>query len=349
MHEWTTEEKERYAKQVTLCEWGWAAQEKLKQKSVLIVGAGALGCAALPYLIGAGLGRVDFIDDDTIERSNLHRQVLYGEEDIGQRKVDIAKQNLARLNPYVNITAIPKRLIWDNAEEIVEPYDLILDATDRFSSREIIDTVCHRLKKPWIHASIDRFVGQVAFFTKTRYSDLFPGPLTDDMAMGCSEGGVLGPIAGIMGSIQALEALQWLGGIESAADKLIRFDALTFSMQVFTFGPLEEKLSLTIEDLDEWTENERDYLLIDVRQPEERINGHLGGKMIPFAQIFHAPLPKDKPIVLYCQSGIRSTAAAKRLREERSLLAYSLEGGLRGLGDSSRIHTERFDLCGRSS
>jgi adenylyltransferase/sulfurtransferase len=317
------DEQERYLKQVALPEWGWASQERLKKSSLLVIGAGALGSAALPYLVSGGVGQIGIADGDLVERSNLHRQTLYSEADIGTLKVTAAIQKLSFLNPHVELIHYPFFMNEENGSDLIKSYDLILDATDRFSSRLAIDAACYAMQKPWIHASLDRFTGQVIFFNRFRYTELFPG-LSDDLAISCSVGGVLGPFAGVLGSLQALQALQWLGGMGAdLPGKWIRIDALTWRIETFTFGPLSSRKSISAGELKKWMQEKRDFLLVDIRTPEEREKGHIGG--ITVSSLDEIPLGRD--IVLYCQTGVRSALAVARL-QERGLSAYSLEGGI---------------------
>jgi adenylyltransferase/sulfurtransferase len=328
----TLNEQERYVKQVALCEWGWEAQEKVKKSSVLVIGAGALGCAALPYLVSGGIGKIGIVDRDRVERSNLHRQPLYTEADIGALKVDVAIQKLALLNPHTEFISCPFFLDEENGFDLIRSYDLILDATDRFSSRLTIDTVCYELQKPWIHASLERFTGQVIFFSQSRYADLFPG-LSDTMATSCSAEGVLGPLPGVLGTMQALQALQWLGGIgANLPGKWIRIDALTWRTQVLTYSTPITKDTLSVTELLQWMKEGRDFILVDLRRPEERVKGNIEG--ISITSIDN--IPKNQTMVLYCQTGIRSAAAVKRLKE-RNISAYSLEGGYEGFLITNKI------------
>lgn len=318
----TLDEQERYVKQVALCEWGWQAQEKVKKSSILVVGAGALGCAALPYLVSSGVGKIGIADGDKVEHSNLYRQILYTEEDVGTLKVEAAIDKLSLLNPYVELIPYPFFINEENGTDLICSYDLILDATDRFSSRLAIDAACYKLEKPWIQASLERFIGQVIFFNRSRYTELFPD-LSDDMATSCSVDGILGPFPGVLGTFQALQALQWLGGIGAdLPGKWIRIDARTWRTQVFTFTSPILQNTFSVSELLRWMKEKRDFVLVDIRQPEEREKGHIGGISISSLD----DIPKGKEIVLYCQTGVRSSAAAKLLKE-RGVRAHSLEGG----------------------
>ncbi len=316
----TPDEEKRYLRQIPLPGWGWEAQEKLKKSSLLVVGAGALGCASLPYLVNAGVGKITLIDGDRIEISNLHRQPLYTTDEIGQLKVNVAKKKLSTLNPHVEIEAIPHFFTQENGGRLLT-CDLLIDATDTFLARLDIDVLCHQKNIPWIHASLEQFMGQVIFFHRQLYTDLFPG-LEQHTTVSCSEGGILGPFAGTIGSFQALLALQWLGGLGAdLPGKCFRIDALTWRMQVFTFTQ-NEKDTISHFELSQWMEENRDFLLVDIRNDEEIKGGDLDGVRIGAIVAW----PKEKKIILYCQRGIRSHAMAKRLRQQ-GIAAYSLEGG----------------------
>ena len=316
----TLDEEKRYLRQIPLTGWGWEAQKKLKKSSLLVVGAGALGCASLPYLVNAGVGKITLIDGDRIEISNLHRQPLYTADEIGQLKVNVAKKKLSSLNPHVEIEAIPHFFTQENGRQLLS-CDLLIDATDTFPARLDIDTLCYEKNIPWIHASLEQFMGQVIFFHRQLYTDLFPG-LEQYTAVSCAEGGVLGPFASMIGSFQALLALQWLGGVGAdLPGKCFRIDALTWRIQSFTFTR-HEKATISHFELSQWMEENRDLLLVDIRNDEEIKGGDLGGVRLSTI----AAWPKEKKVVLYCQRGIRSYAMAKQLRQ-KGISAYSLEGG----------------------
>ncbi|HMO61803.1 MAG TPA: HesA/MoeB/ThiF family protein [Ferruginibacter sp.] len=354
---------ERYHRQVILKNFGSAGQQKLLQAKVLVVGAGGLGCAALPYLVAAGVGTVGIVDDDVVSLNNLHRQTLYATADIGLPKVFRAKQKLQALNPGVQIQAYHERLTVHNALSIIEGYDIVIDGTDNFASRYMINDACVVLNKPLVYAAVSQFEGQVALFNVPvnggcNYRDIFPQPPAEDEVQNCAEAGVLGVLPGIIGTMQAAEVIKWLTGIGSTlAGRLLTYNALQQSLFEIHVSPNDtgrmlmpadatafmatkyEQLCGTVPDgieIDSRRFNRRlqesNTIVIDVREFHE----------VPLVQQFKnikVPLPqlRDKldtinagTILLFCQSGKRSAQAAKVLTEVfgANKKVYSLKGGI---------------------
>ena len=307
------QELERYQQQIHLCELGINGQEILKESSVVVIGAGGLGCVVLQYLTAAGVGKVGVVDGDCIEASNLHRQLLFDSNDIGKRKSDVAAQKLREMNPHVNLVPIAVYLSNENASRIINEYDLIIDASDNFLTRYAIDHACSLSKKPWIYGSVTRFQGQAAVFEppNSHYHHLFPNQNLE--AENCSTRGVLGPMPGIIGSIQALEAIKFLAGLEpSLKNRLLVFDASSMESRVYFLNNDIDRVSITQEDLKTMA---KDVQLVDMRNEDDFMNVLL-------------PYTADKLYVLFCHKGIRSLHAARYLRQKfKATNIYSLQGG----------------------
>lgn len=236
-------ELQRYMSQIHLSEIGVDGQMRLKAASVSIVGAGALGCAALQYLAAAGIGKITIIDPDNVELGNLHRQILYHTADIGRLKCEIAKERIHALNPYCQIDTQPVFLNVNNAPNLIQGTDVVIDATDNFTSRYVINDACIAQAKPFIYGSIRRFEGQVAVFNALYpcgrrgpdYRSLFPFSEDCDYSTSCKNEGVIGALAGIVGSIQALEAIKLVLQIETTlSGKLFLIDALSWSQRLYS-------------------------------------------------------------------------------------------------------------------
>jgi adenylyltransferase/sulfurtransferase len=230
-------EFERYRKQLNLPEWRKAQQLHLKEASILVVGAGGLGCGALPYLAAAGVGSITILDADVIELSNLARQVLYKTDEVGTSKAIKAAEALRDLNPAIVVTGVAENLTVENASNYIEKYDLIVDCTDNFQTRYLINDVCVALKKPFVYGAIHAWEGQFAVFHPQgpSYRTLFPVEPSPDEIPSCDEVGVLGVLPGIIGLFQAKEAIFYLAGFESPAQKgLLTFDLRDMRISSFT-------------------------------------------------------------------------------------------------------------------
>lgn len=223
----------RYSRQTILDNIGEEGQRKLNEAKVLVVGAGGLGSPFLQYIAAAGVGTIGIIDDDTVAVHNLQRQVLYNDTQIGRSKAECAKEFVARLNPHCHVTAYATRLTDDNASEIAEAYDLIADCTDNLATRYLIDRITKASGKPFVHASLCEYEGKVALFNycgSSSYSDIFPYD-PNEVASFVQSNGIIGAFAGVVGSIQALEAIKTIVGKPSLVDKMLLINGLTFEMK----------------------------------------------------------------------------------------------------------------------
>jgi molybdopterin/thiamine biosynthesis adenylyltransferase len=236
----------RYDKQIALPEVGEAGQQKLAEAKVLVVGAGGLGCPALQYLAAAGVGTIGIVDGDVVNETNLHRQVLYTNPDVGKPKAAVAAERLKQLNPEVEIQTFPEFLTAANAMDIVANYDLIVDTTDNFAARYRINDVCVKLDKPFVYGAIHRFEGQISVFNYKggpTYRCLFPDKPAESQIPDCNEMGVLGVLPGIVGTYQATEVLKVILEIgEVLSGKLMTLNLLTNSTRTFEFSRNDEQV-----------------------------------------------------------------------------------------------------------
>lgn len=301
---------EAYAQQMCLPEIGPEGQKKLCGSSVLVIGIGGLGCTALPYLAASGIQRIGMIDFDKIETSNLARQTLFGYSDLGRYKAETAKERLSSMYPEVFFQSEISR--FDNLNEnLLCSYDIIIDATDNLQTRLAINDACRALQKPWVYGSVHQWEGQVSLFLPQNpdYRSLFPHGTSEAPIFNCSLGGVLGPFVGLVGSIQALEAIKWLANIEeNLSGKLLLINGKTYRCNMVDLVP-PISYEIPYDLLKEWM-SKGPVQLIDVRE-SNALNS----------------LNKNQKIVLYCQTGQRSLVTMRQLRKE-GFDAYSLEGGV---------------------
>jgi adenylyltransferase/sulfurtransferase len=338
----------------------------------LVIGAGGLGSPALYYLTAAGVGRIGIVDFDTVEESNLQRQILYGSADLGNPKASQASQRLAQLNPYVKIETHPFLLTSENALDLLSGYDVILDGSDNLPTRYLVNDAAVLLKKPVIYGAIFQFEGQVSVFNQlledgTRgpnYRDLFPEPPPPEMVPSCNEGGVLGVLAGIIGSMQANEAIKVLAGFgKTLSGRLMIFDSLDFTTRFLNVKsnsgnpvsgthPTIHKLidyeefcnpghGRNKETVNEISPAEVKKLLdqgakiqiVDVREPLEYELGNIGALNIPLKSIQEkiALIEKEIPVILHCKSGQRSSNAIRQLQQLHPFTnLLNMKGGLVG-------------------
>ena len=361
----TTQEQIRYSRHFNLPNFGMEAQQRLKESKVLVVGAGGLGSPLLLYLAAAGVGHIGIIDDDIIDLSNLQRQVLYIEKDIGSSKTSKASKRIHALNPNISVIRHEVRLSNENALEIIKDYDVVADGTDNFPTRYLVNDACVMLGVTNVYASIFQYEGQVSVFNYPlndgkrgpHYRDLYPVPPEAGLIPDCATGGVLGVIAGIVGSYQALEVIKCLTGIgEPLVGKLLIFDALVSSSQTIKFkktytaeitelinyedfcgvGTKNNKKDMsaireiTVQDLKEWKEKGKDFQLIDVREQHEIDFASIGGEHIVLGDLLarQAEVEDEKEVVIMCRSGQRSAAAVNALQQQGFENLYNLKGGI---------------------
>jgi sulfur-carrier protein adenylyltransferase/sulfurtransferase len=343
----------RYSRQVRLPEIGPAGQAKLANGSVLVVGAGGLGSPAATYLAAAGVGRIGLVDFDRVDETNLHRQILYTTSDLGRPKLEAARERLHGLNPEVSVETHDTRLTSANALDILRGYDVVLDGTDNFATRYLVNDACVLLGKPNVYGSVIRFEGQASVFSTSDgpcYRCLHPDPPPAHLVPSCAEAGVLGVLPGIIGTIQATEAIKIIVGAgETLAGRLLLFDALRMTFRVIQLrrrchehaaitklidyeelcNPVNET-NITPTELAERI-SRGDVLLIDVREPYEWNAGHLEtAQHIPLQQIPQrfGEIPKDRDVVMICRSGGRSEHARAFLANQGYTRVLNLVGGM---------------------
>lgn len=352
----TKEEHSRYNRHIILPEVGVPGQEKLKAAKVLVIGAGGLGCPVLQYLAAAGVGTIGIADDDVISESNLQRQVLYASADIGKPKVIVATEKLRLLNPFIVIKSYNLRINAANAAEIVSGFDVVVDGSDNFSTRYIINDVCVKANKPLVFGAVHKFEGQVSVFNYRggpTYRCLFPEA---GDTPSCAEAGVLGVLPGITGCIQANETIKIITGIGKVlSGRLLTVNALTLNIEIFSFrrsstlNPIEITGSdkemrecasqITSAELKELLTDTKNTRLVDVREKHEHEEFNIGGENIPLHELEHNlhKISDKKQIILYCRSGARSRIALQLLRKLGLTNVYTLNGGIDSFKSSSTV------------
>ena len=314
---------EKYSRQIKLSEVGSAGQDKLRNAKVLIVGMGGLGCPAAQYLVAAGVGALSLMDHDLVNLSNLHRQILYTESDVGKPKVEVAKAALQRLNSDVNLISIPERLDANNALSLFDEYDLIIDGSDNFQTKYMINDTSILMNKPWIYASIYKYQGQLSVFNYENgptYRCLFP--TTTNQNVSCEEVGVIGVLPGVLGTLQATEAIKIIlnmGQVLSGKLKII--DLLTSRNQLISLQRNEKEVEKVKNrglkpEIIECELASTENLYLDVRDPFEEPRPRNSNVLsIPMNQLGkrHDEIPKDRQVHVVCQSGIRSQNAIEYL------------------------------------
>ena len=357
---------ERYHRQIILKEFGEAGQRKLLQAKVLVIGAGGLGCPALQYLAAAGVGTIGIVDDDIVSLSNLHRQVLYSSKDVGLPKAEKAAEFLRNLNTEIKIIALPEKLTTQNAISIINDYDIIIDGTDNFSSRYMINDVCVILNKPLVYGAVSQYEGQVTIFNykknKTEepvnYRDLFPHPPKENEVLNCAQAGVLGVVPGIIGTMQASETIKLIIGIgKPLINRLLTYNALNNQWYEVELFARHETRSLIPENKDAFKKMDYDWLCGSIVEQYEIDNNFFDDLLttgqvdvIDVREIDELPaidefvyhqipmnhldgkinLIKADTVVTVCQTGKRSLNAAKQLTSifGTSKKIFSLRGGI---------------------
>ena len=348
-------EEERYNRQTILKGFGPEAQQKLAEAKVLVVGAGGLGIPALTYLNAMGIGTLGIVDNDTVALSNLHRQVIYDESDVGIQKVIAIREKLQAQNSKTDLIGYDTFLVKENALEIMADYDVVVDASDNFPTRYLVNDACVILNKPFVYGALHGYEGQISVFNfedGPTYRCLFPNMPKEDEVPNCNEHGVLGIIPGIIGNLQALETVKLITGVgEVLSGKLLLFNGLDQSYQKIKFksilgnkaiaklqdsyqwsDPCEIVPTITVEELQKLLHSNSEIQLVDVRTDEEFRNYHLPTSVnIPLDKIEEhiADIDFERPVYLLCQSGRRSEIALKRLVQSHPKTSfYSIFGGI---------------------
>ncbi|AKD04252.1 HesA/MoeB/ThiF family protein [Pontibacter korlensis] len=349
------EEIKRYSRQIILPEIGHEGQARLKQAKVLMLGAGGLGCPVLQYLTAAGVGTIGIVDNDVVDESNLQRQILYWVEDVGRKKATVAAEKLGKQNPFVNFRIYTERLTAENAEEIIATYDLVVDGSDNFQTRYLVNDICVTLNKPLVFGSIFKFEGQVSVFNYNggpTYRCIYPTPPAPEEVPSCSEIGVLGVLPSLIGSYMASEAIKVICRIGSVlSGKLLVLNTLENSIDFYSFNraadfaaPKEEPTpsfscasasaveEVSLAELRQWLAAKDTVCLVDVREKHEYDMFNIGGVNIPLSSLpeqLHT-LPESESIIFCCLSGKRSQYAARLLANSPFKgRIYNLKGGVK--------------------
>lgn len=361
----TNEEIQRYSRHLILEEVGMEGQTKLKNSSVLCVGTGGLGSPLLLYLAAAGVGRIGIMDFDVVDESNLQRQVIHGTSTVGKLKVESAKERILDINPHIQVDLYDEALTSENALRIFKPYDVIVDGTDNFPTRYLVNDACVLLDKPNVYGSIFKFDGQCTVFNYEggpNYRDLYPEPPPPGLVPSCAEGGVLGILPGVVGCIQATETIKIiLGTGTTLSGRLLTYDAMNMSFKEFKLRRDPEAKPITelidyqqfcgvpandhestvqedngVVDIEPLALKERlktNHLhLIDVREPHEWDICHIeGATLIPLGQIQNrlSEIRGNDEVIIYCKMGGRSKKAYKILQDNGFGALKNLRGGIR--------------------
>jgi sulfur-carrier protein adenylyltransferase/sulfurtransferase len=339
----------RYARHLLLPELGREGQQKLIDARVLLIGVGGLGSPAALYLAAAGVGTLGLVDADVVDETNLHRQIIHGTSDVGRSKLTSAANAIREINPDVALELHEELFAVENARRLVDAYDVVIDGTDNFPTRYLVNDVCVMTGTPNVYGSIFRFEGQAAVFAAPGgpcYRCLHPEPPPDGLIPNCAEAGVLGVLPGIIGTIQATEAIKLITGIgELLVGRLLLYDALRMRFREISLSrdpecpvcgdaptirtlvaydqvcdtavPMRD--AITVDELHQWREAKQPHMLIDVREPFEHASARIeGAVLIPMGVVMGQleQLPKDRPVVVQCQSGARSARVTAALREE---------------------------------
>lgn len=366
MPDLTSEERARYARHLTLPQVGLEGQRRIKAASVLCIGSGGLGSPLLLYLAAAGVGRIGIVDFDVVDASNLQRQVIHGSHTVGQTKTASAQARLRDLNPHCHVETHNLRLTADNALTLVAAYDLICDGTDNFPSRYLINDACSLLGKPFVYGSVQGFEGQVSVFNLTtsspNYRDLVPEPPPPGLIPSCAEGGVLGVMPGLIGVLQATEAIKVITGIGKPLDgRLLLVDGLTMRFRELRLAPIpgraavEELIdyeafcgvsdahsevpvamdSISVVELKHRLDAGEPLALVDVRNPPEAEVAVIpGSELIPLSTIESGEaleriraLASEATLIVHCKLGGRS-AKAVQLLQNHGIAAVNVSGGI---------------------
>ncbi len=370
-------ELERYSRHLIIPEFNIEGQRKLKNGKVLVIGSGGLGAPLLLYLTAAGVGTIGIVDFDVVDDSNLQRQVLFSVDDVGTPKVEAAAKRLRALNPHITINTYNTKFTSDNALELINEYDVIADGTDNFPTRYLVNDACVLCGKTNVYASIYRFEGQASVFNEllpdgTRgpnYRDLFPSPPPPGLVPSCAEGGVIGVLPGILGSLQANEVIKVITGVGTTlSGRLFLFDAATFEtrtlkvhknlqnpltgaqptqtglidyeefcgLKVTTRADYSDVKEINVVELQKLIESGEPYQLIDVREPYEFAIANLNGELAPLNTVseYASRIRRDVKVIVHCRSGVRSAKAIRALEQEFGFdNLYNLKGGILAWAD----------------
>ncbi|MFN3359958.1 MAG: molybdopterin-synthase adenylyltransferase MoeB [Pseudanabaenaceae cyanobacterium] len=359
------DEYERYSRHIILPEVGLEGQKKLKAAKVLCIGTGGLGSPLLLYLAAAGVGRIGIVDFDVVDASNLQRQIIHGTSWVGKPKIQSAKQRILDINPYCQVDLYETRLTSANALDIIAPYDIVVDGTDNFPTRYLVNDACVLLGKPNVYGSIFRFEGQATVFNYQdgpNYRDLYPDPPPPGMVPSCAEGGVLGVLPGVIGTIQATETIKIiLGQGTTLSGRLLLYDALNMKFRELKLRPnpvrpVIEKLidyeqfcgipqaqqatvdvpEITVQELKEILDRHTgEYVLVDVRNPNEYAIASIPGAiLVPLPEIEQGPgvekirsLAAGHKLIVHCKAGGRSAKAVKILKQA-GIEGVNVKGGI---------------------
>jgi len=361
------DEVARYSRHLIIPDLGVDGQKRLKNARVLVIGAGGLGAPTLLYLAAAGVGTIGIVDFDVVDESNLQRQIIHGVADVGRPKAQSARDSIVAINPLVQVRLHEVRLNAGNAVDLLNQYDLIIDGTDNFATRYLVNDAAALAGKPYVWGSIYRFEGQVSVFWEgapdgrgLNYRDLYPEPPPPGLVPSCAEGGVLGILCGSIASVMGTEAIKLITGIgEPLLGRLLIYDALQMSYRTITIrkDPAEgaspkitelvdyeqfcgavpehaaEASAITPQELRDLLDAGKKLALIDVREPAEWDIVHIeGAQLIPQSLINSgeglAQLPQDRMPVLYCKTGVRSAEALAAVRKAGFADAVHLQGGI---------------------
>ena len=366
------DEIKRFERQIRLPEIGMKGQEKLRHAKVLIIGAGGLGCPALQYLAAAGIGSLGIVDFDKVEESNLHRQILYGIMDLGKDKATLAAERLQDQYSLTKITGHPLKLTCENAEDIINKYDIIVDGSDNFTTRYLVNDTCVLCNKTLVFGSIYKFQAQVSVFNHKdgpTYRCLYPDPPTPGSVPNCEEAGVLGILPGIIGCYMANETIKLITGIgKSLSGNLFVLDILTMQHQLIKIPMIKankeiqgliscknpsEKCDAIQNGLKEITATElkgkldrkENIQIIDVREPFEYSICNLGGELMPLEHLLDEPIniARDKEVIVHCHHGARSKKAISKLMEKEGYTnLFNLKGGIHAWAKEVDISMETY-------
>lgn len=358
----TASELRRYERHIILPELGREGQQKIKDGSVLIVGTGGLGSPLALYLAAAGVGRIGLVDFDIVDESNLQRQIIHFTSDIGTPKLESAKRKILEINPNAIVETHNVALKSDNALDILKNYDVIVDGTDNFPTRYLVADACTLLNKPNVYGSIFRFEGQVTVFNYQdgpSYRCLYPEPPPPGLVPSCAEGGVLGVLPGVVGTLQATEVIKILTGIGTPLKgRLLLYNALDLTFKTVKVrrdpkwavgaphptvtslvdyeqfcglkrgGEVSDEIS--VQELKEWRDQQRSFTLVDVREQDEFDYANLGGKLIPLKTVLarQSEIPREGVVVVHCKMGGRSRQAVEALKGAGYNNLLNLTGGI---------------------